>query len=220
MIYLFLQKYTGKATHPHQEKEQLSVSKFENSIAVLLFADMSPEKDQEHFCYGMTEQIISNLYNLSQLKVIPISSVMIYKNTNKSLLEIGKELNVAHVLESSIRKSGDRIRVTAQLIKTEDGFHIWSQDFDRDLSDIFDIQESVSKKIIEAIKGRLSSKDRKIIVGSVDVAIAIFIIITGFIVIIFSVEWNDCLVHCFLMLHNQFGSIKQLGFFSLLVLQQ
>jgi TolB-like protein len=92
---------------------------------------LSPEKDQEYFCDGMTEQIISNLAKLPRLKVIARTSVLKYKKTEKTIPEIGKELNVAHILEGSIRKFGNRIRVTAQLIKTNDGFHVWSEDFER-----------------------------------------------------------------------------------------
>jgi len=136
-------------------------SGWENSIAVLPFEDMSPAKDQEWFCDGMTEQVISNLGRLRNLKVTARQSVMKYKDSKKTIHEIGKDLNVAHVLESSIRKSGNRIRVTAQLIKTDDGFHLWSQDFDRNLDDIFDIQDDISEKIATALLTTLSSEEKK-----------------------------------------------------------
>jgi TolB-like protein len=107
--------------------------KWENSIAVLPFADLSPEKNQEYFCDGMTEQIITNLSKIKRLKVIARTSVMTYKNTDKQIPQIGKELNVSHILEGSIRKFGNQIRVTTQLINTEDGSHLWADDFDREL---------------------------------------------------------------------------------------
>jgi serine/threonine protein kinase len=143
------------------QSTKVSETRWENSIAVLPFEDISPEKDQEWFCDGMTEQVISNLGRLRNLKVSARQSVMKYKDSEKTIPEIGKELNVAHVLESSIRKSGDRIRVTAQLIKTDDGFHLWSQDFDRTLDDIFDIQDDISEKIASALLTTLSPEEKK-----------------------------------------------------------
>jgi serine/threonine protein kinase len=108
-----------------------STSGWENSIAVLPFDDLSPEGDQEWFCDGMTEQIITNLSKIKRLKVIGRTSIIKFKNTSKTLPEIGKELNVSHILEGSIRKQEDNIRVTAQLINSEDGSHLWADDFDR-----------------------------------------------------------------------------------------
>jgi non-specific serine/threonine protein kinase len=131
-------------------------SKWENSIAVLPFADLSPEKDQEYFCDGMTEQIITNLSKIKRLKVIARTSVMTYKNTNKQIPEIGTELNVAHILEGSIRKYGSSIRVTAQLINTEDGSHLWADDFDRKLEHLFDVQDDVSQAIASNLLATLS----------------------------------------------------------------
>jgi serine/threonine protein kinase len=114
-----------------------SASEWENSIAVLPFDDLSPEGDQEWFCDGMTEQIITNLTKLNRLKVIGRTSVMKFKNTDKTLPEIGEELNVTHILEGSVRKYGKNIRLTAQLVNTEDGFHLWAEDYNRELNDIF-----------------------------------------------------------------------------------
>ena len=103
----------------------LSVSVWENSIAVLQFDDLSPKRDQEWLCEGMTDQIISNLAKLSQLKVISRTSVMKYGKHDKSISEISKELNVANILAGSIRRFGTQIRITANLIKTDDGFHLF-----------------------------------------------------------------------------------------------
>jgi len=122
------------------------------SIAVLPFADLSPQKDQEYFCDGMTEEIIGKLSKLRELKVISRTSVMRYKHTNKDIKEIGKELAVATILEGSIRKEKDNIRITAQLINVEDGFHLWSQTYDRTLESVFAIQDDVSKAIAQALK--------------------------------------------------------------------
>jgi len=132
---------------------------WENSIAVLPFADLSPDKDQEYFCDGMTEQIITNLSKIKRLKVIARTSVMTYKNINKQIPEIGKELNVSHILEGSIRKHGTSIRVTAQLINTEDGSHLWADDFDRELEHVFEVQDDVSQKIAANLLATLSPEE-------------------------------------------------------------
>jgi serine/threonine protein kinase len=143
------------------KKSDTGKLKWENSIAVLPFEDMSPDNDQEWFCAGMTEQVISNLSRLPNLKVTGRQSVMKYKNSDKTIPEIGRELNVTHVLESSIRKSGNQVRVTSQLIKTEDGFHLWSQDFDRTLNDIFDIQDDISENIATDLLTTLSPEQKE-----------------------------------------------------------
>jgi len=134
-------------------------SEWENSIAVLPFADLSPEGDQEWFCDGMTDQILSNLFKLKTLKVISRTSVMKYKNTDKSVPEIGKELNVAHVLEGSVLKFGDQIRVTAQLISTKDDYHLWSEDYKREYNELFALQEEVSEKIASRLLQTLSGEE-------------------------------------------------------------
>ncbi len=129
------------------------------SIAVLPFTDLSQTKDQEYFCDGMTEQIISNLSRLQDLKVIARTSVMTLKGSSKPISEIGKELNVSHVLEGSIRKAGDRIRITAQLIKVDDSTNLWGNDYDRELRDIFAVQDDVSQAIAQALFEQLSPND-------------------------------------------------------------
>jgi serine/threonine protein kinase len=141
------------------QRGEKNVSEWENSIAVLPFADLSPEKDQEYFCDGMTEQIITNLTKLNGLKVIGRTSVMKFKNTKKTLPEIGKELNVTHILEGSIRKYGNSIRVTAQLINTEDGSHLWAEDYDRELENTFTIQDNISENISGVLLQKLSVEE-------------------------------------------------------------
>ncbi len=128
------------------------------SIAVLPFEDLSEQKDQEYFCDGMTEQLITNLTKISDLKVIARTSVMLYKNSPKNIQQISKELGVSHILEGSVRKSGDRLRVTAQLIKAADGFHLWANDYDRQLDDVFSIQDDVSQSIAKALEVTLSER--------------------------------------------------------------
>jgi TolB-like protein len=107
----------------------------------------------------MTDQILSNLTKLRTLKIISRTSVMKYKNTEKSVPEIGKELNVAHVLERSVLKIGDQIRVTAQLIDTKDDYHLWSDDYEREYKELFALQGEVSKKIAGSLLQTISGED-------------------------------------------------------------
>jgi serine/threonine protein kinase len=134
-------------------------TEWENSIGVLPFDNISNDPEQDYFCKGMTEQIISNLSRLPQLKVISRQGMMKYKDTDKTISEIGKELDVAYVLESSIRKFGDRIRVTAQLINTKDDFHVWSEDYDREYKDLLDLQDDVSEAIARNLLKTISAGD-------------------------------------------------------------
>jgi serine/threonine protein kinase len=143
------------------DRRELSTSEWENSIAVLPFSDLSPEKNQEYFCDGMTEQIITNLSKIKRLKVIARTSVMTYKNKDIQIPEIGKELSVAHILEGSIRKFGDQIRVTAQLVRTNDGAHLWAEDYDRQLDHVFEVQDDVAQKIASNLFTTLSIGELK-----------------------------------------------------------
>jgi adenylate cyclase len=137
--------------------------KFENSIAVLPFQDLSPAKDQEYFCDGIAEEIINALAHVSSLKVIARASVFALKKQNLDLMEIGQRLNVGALLEGSIRKDGNRLRITAQLIKTEDGSYLWSERFDRNLEDIFAIQEEISMAVVDNLKIKLLGDERSAI---------------------------------------------------------
>lgn len=136
------------------------------SIAVLPFEDLSERKDQEYFCDGMTEQLITNLTRIQDLKVIARTSVMLYKNSPKTIQQIGQELGVSHILEGSVRKSGNRLRVSAQLIKAADGFHLWANDYDRELEDVFSIQDDVSEAIAYALEVTLSERTNQAIRSS------------------------------------------------------
>jgi serine/threonine protein kinase/TolB-like protein len=141
------------------EAKSMPVIQWENSIAILPFKDLSPERDQEWFCDGMTEQLITNLAKLPRLKVISRTSVMKYKGADKTIPEIGKELNVAYVLEGSVRKFGDRIRVTAQLIGTKDDFHLWTEDYDREYKELFNMQDDISESIAANLLANFSPQD-------------------------------------------------------------
>ena len=131
------------------------------SIAVLPFIDLSPQKDQEYFCDGMTDEITAKLSRLDEWKVIPRTSVRQYKDTDKDIKEIGKELNVATVLDGSVRKEEDDIRVTATLINVEDGFQLWSDIYGQKLESVFVIQSEIAEKIVEALEMELSLEEKK-----------------------------------------------------------
>ena len=157
-----LEKGEPVSVPPKKEKKPEIVMKsgieWTNSIAVLPFLDMSPEKDQEYFCDGMTEDIITKLTKFGELKVISRTSAMRYKNTDKDIKEIGQELNVATILEGSIRKEKDNIRVNAQLVNVDDKFHLWADNYDRKLDSVFEVQDEVSKAIVEALELKLTPK--------------------------------------------------------------
>jgi TolB-like protein/Flp pilus assembly protein TadD len=136
------------------------ISRFKNSIAVLPFQDMSPQKDQEYFCDGMTEEIINALTHIESLKVIARTSAFAFKDKHKDIREIGKKLDVETVLEGSIRKDGHRLRITAQLVKVADGSHIWSDAYNRELEDVFAIQEEISLAIADTMKVKLLGKEK------------------------------------------------------------
>lgn len=121
------------------------------SIAVLPFSDMSQSKDQDYFCEGMAEEIINALAKIPGLKVPARMSSFQFKHQAIDIREIGKRLGVATVLEGSVRKSGERLRITAQLINVKDGYHLWSDRFDRELRDVFEIQEEIAQAIVSAL---------------------------------------------------------------------
>jgi TolB-like protein/Flp pilus assembly protein TadD len=124
----------------------------DKSIAVLPFADMSPGKDQEYFSDGLSEELLNLLAKIPELRVAARTSAWSYKGKDVKIDQVGKELGVAHVLEGSVRTSGNRIRVTAQLIKVDDGFHLWSETYDRTLDDVFAIQDEISGAVVAALK--------------------------------------------------------------------
>ena len=127
------------------------------SIAVLPFANMSGDPEQEYFADGISEDIITALSKLSQLMVIARNSSFTFKGKNVDLREVGKTLGVRHVLEGSVRKAGSRIRITAQLIDATTGGHVWAERFDRNLTDIFEVQDDVTAHIVSALSVNLTS---------------------------------------------------------------
>jgi TolB-like protein len=119
----------------------------DESIAVLAFADLSPEGDQGYFADGIAEEILNALVRIEGLRVAGRTSSFHFKGRNEDLRTIGATLGVAHVLEGSVRKQADRVRITAQLVRSDDGFHLWSETYDGDLSDIFELQERIARAI-------------------------------------------------------------------------
>jgi TolB-like protein/class 3 adenylate cyclase/Tfp pilus assembly protein PilF len=131
------------------------------SIAVLAFVNMSNEPEQEYFSDGMAEEIINSLQHLQDLKVAGRTSSFQFKGKNVDLREVGEKLGVNSVLEGSVRKQGNRLRITAQLIDVADGFHLWSEKYDRNMDDVFAIQDEIALAITEQLKVTLLGSDRE-----------------------------------------------------------
>ena len=124
----------------------------EKSIAVLPFADMSQAGDQEYFADGISEEILNALVKASGLRVAGRTSSFSFKGKDNTIKQIGEALNVAHVLEGSVRKQGNKVRITAQLIKSDNESHLWSETYDGSLDNIFDLQENISRQVTEELK--------------------------------------------------------------------
>jgi serine/threonine protein kinase/Tfp pilus assembly protein PilF len=126
------------------------------SVAVLPFLDMSPEKDQDYFCEGLAEELINALVAVEDLEVASRTSAFRFKGSQQDIREIGRRLGVSTVLEGSVRKAGSQVRIAVQLVKVEDGYHLWSNRYDRELKDVFAIQDEIAQKIVEALQITLS----------------------------------------------------------------
>lgn len=135
--------------------------KAECSIVVLPFEDMSPNKDNEYFSDGLTEEIITDLSQIHELCVISRNSSMALKGTKKNTKTIGRELNIQYVLEGSVRKAGNKLRITAQLIDARTDVHLWAKKYGGTMDDVFDIQEKVSRSIVDALKLELTPAEQK-----------------------------------------------------------
>jgi TolB-like protein/tetratricopeptide (TPR) repeat protein len=125
------------------------------SIAVLPFVNMSDDKANEYFSDGLTEELLNVLANVPGLRVIARTSSFAYKGKEVKIADVAHDLNVDHVLEGSVRKSGNRVRITTQLIRSSDSSHLWSQTYDRDLNDIFAVQDEISSEVVDALKVKL-----------------------------------------------------------------
>jgi TolB-like protein len=152
---IFLTTRARKSTGPGAGGPEVA------SIAVLPFADLSPDRDQEYFCDGMTEEIIDALAKVDGFRVVARTSSFAFKGKQQDIREIGKKLNVGAVLEGSVRKDGNLLRVTAQLNSVADGYHLWSQTYERELKDVFAVQDEIAKAIVNTLQLKLASPKPK-----------------------------------------------------------
>ncbi len=127
----------------------------QESIAVLPFENMSSDAEQEYFSDGLTEELLNLLAKIPELKVTSRTSAFFYKGKDVKISEVGRELDVDHILEGSVRKSGNKIRITAQLIETESDAHLWSDTWDRDLDDVFAIQDEIAQRVVDELRVQL-----------------------------------------------------------------
>jgi TolB-like protein/tetratricopeptide (TPR) repeat protein len=142
---------TPQAAANTQVEESAEIGAPELSVAVLPFVNMSADPDQEYFSDGISEELLNQLTKIRGLHVAGRTSSFSFKNKNEDLRVIGEELDVAHILEGSVRKAGERVRITVQLVKASDGYHLWSETYDRTLDDIFAIQEETAIAVAKAL---------------------------------------------------------------------
>ncbi|MBI9070518.1 MAG: hypothetical protein JEY94_02910 [Melioribacteraceae bacterium] len=133
----------------------------EISVAVLPFLNMSSDPENEYFSDGITEEILNTLSKVESLKVTSRTSSFAFKGLKKDVREIGQTLNVNNILEGSVRKAGNKVRITTQLIEVKTGFHLWSQTYDRQLNDIFEVQDEISKTIVENLQHTLKTANKE-----------------------------------------------------------
>ena len=134
---------------------------FQTSILVLPFVNMSNDPEQEYFSDGLTEELISNLARIQDMKIISRTTSMQYKNTTKDIKTIGRETGVSYIMEGSVRKQGGNLRITAQFVDASQDIHLWAENYRGTMDDIFDIQEQVSAKIVEALRIQLTGKEKQ-----------------------------------------------------------
>jgi serine/threonine protein kinase/Tfp pilus assembly protein PilF len=138
----------------------LAETKAQNSIGILPFVNMSNEAENEYFCDGLAEELLNALAKVEDLKVAARTSAFSFKNKNVEISEIGKTLNVKTVLEGSVRRSGNRLRISVQLVNAADGYHLWSERYDREMRDIFDVQDEITLAVVDALKVKLLGEEK------------------------------------------------------------
>ncbi len=148
-------------TVPKREEMKGKVKEKIKSISVMPFINMSNDEENEYFSDGITEELINALTKVEGLQVTSRTSSFSFKGKNIDPREIGKQLNVQSILEGSVRKSGQQVRISAQLINTADGYHVWSKSYNRKLDDIFDVQDEISRKIANSLREKLANKENK-----------------------------------------------------------
>ncbi len=142
------------------EATSVSTTEPRNSIAVLPFTNLSADPENEYFCDGLAEELLNALAKIDQLKVAARTSTFWFKGKNAAVNEIAKALNVNTILAGSLRKSGNRVRITAQLINAADGYHLWSERYDSEMKDIFDVQDEITLAVVEALKVKLFGQEQ------------------------------------------------------------
>ena len=140
-----------------------SILENHNSVAVLPFTNLSADAENEYFCDGLADELLNSLAKIDDLKVAARTSAFSFKGKNVNVSEIGERLGVKNVLEGSVRKSGNRLRISVQLVNASDGFHLWSERYDREMQDIFELQDEITLSVTDALKVRLLGKDRDIV---------------------------------------------------------
>jgi adenylate cyclase len=146
-----------------QEEESKKVKLDARRIAILPFSNISPDPNDEYLADGMTEELISTMSKISSLKVIARTSVTKYKGGEKNIDDIAKELKVGTILEGSVRKAGNRLRITAQLIDCRSSDHLWSESYDRELKDVFEIQREIAETVAAALKIKLMPEEEEMV---------------------------------------------------------
>ena len=164
LVGLFTSRYTGDDT------AEVELAPLANSVAVLPFVNMSDDSDNEYFSDGLTETLLHMLAQIPDLKVAARTSSFAFKGRNESVKDIARALEVGHVLEGSVQRAGDRVRITAQLIRASDGTHVWSQVFDRTLDDIFAIQDEIAGKVGSALSASLLGEESEVSLAGVTTA--------------------------------------------------
>jgi len=146
---------------PWEKKQEMNEEADVSRIAVLPFVNISPDPKDEYFADGLTEEMISTISNISELSVISRTSVMTYRGTNKKVRDIGRELDAGSVLEGSVRKADNRMRITVQLIDVRNDRHLWAQSYDRQLDDVFAIQSDIANRVADALKVKILPDERQ-----------------------------------------------------------
>jgi TolB-like protein/class 3 adenylate cyclase len=162
ILILFI--YPGNKSDTKKAGVPTNISVIDKSIAILPFTNMSNDPDQEYFSDGMSEEIINKLAQINDLRVIARTSAFAFKGKGEDMREIGRKLNVAYLLEGSVRRAGNRLRITAQLISVADGSHLWSESFDREMDEaavIFDIQDEISLAIVDNLKVNMLGSEKE-----------------------------------------------------------
>ncbi len=163
VLYFVVEKFIWPSEMAPESSADASVAApqaTEKSIAVLPFVNMSEESGNEYFADGLSEELLNMLVKIPELRVAARTSSFSFKGKDLKISEIAHELNVSHVLEGSVRKSGNKVRITAQLIKADDGFHLWSETFDRTLDDIFVVQDEIASEVAQALEMTLMGKSQ------------------------------------------------------------